>query len=193
MGGNVMLGKTLKLITLLLVLTAFAAAQTIPAGTKIVVRSSSELSSGSAKAGQKWMGTLAKDLVVGGKTVAKAGSPVSGTVTSAKPSGRLHAPGRISVRLTSVEINGKATAVSTSSYAVVAKDQTKSSAVKAGGGAVAGTVIGAIAGGGKGAAIGALAGGAAGTGVAAATGKREAVIPAESTITFTTAAAAVKK
>jgi len=193
MGGSSVFRKTFKLISLLLVLAAFAVAQTIPAGTKIVVRSSSELSSASAKAGQKWMGTLGKDLVVGGKTVAKSGSAVSGTVTSAKPSGRLHAPGRISVRLTSIEIGGKATPVSTSAYGLVAKDQTKSSAIKGGGGLAAGAVIGAIAGGGKGAAIGALAGGAAGTGLAAATGKREAVIPAESTITFTTAAAAVKK
>jgi hypothetical protein len=188
-----MLGKALKLTTVLLLMAALAVAQTIPAGTKIAVRSSSELSSGTAKAGEKWMGTLAKDLVVGGKTIAKAGSPVSGRVTSVKPSGRLHAPGRISIRLTSVEVNGKATAVSTSSYGLVAKDQTKSSAVKAGGGLAAGAVIGALAGGGKGAAIGALAGGAAGTGVAAATGKREAVIPAESTITFSTSAAAAAK
>lgn len=39
--------------------------------------------------------------------------------------------------------------------------------------------------GGKGAAIGAVAGAGAGTGVAAATGKREAVIPAESVFSFT--------
>lgn len=188
-----MLDKAVKLTGVWLLLAALAVAQTIPAGTKIAVRSSSELSSGTAKAGEKWMGTLAKDLVVGGKTIAKAGSPVSGKVTAVKPSGRLHAPGSISIRLTSIEIGGKATAVATASYGRVAKDQTKSSAVKAGGGAAAGAVIGAIAGGGKGAAIGALAGGAAGTGVAAATGKREALIPAESTITFTTSAAATVK
>jgi hypothetical protein len=75
---------------------------------------------------------------------------------------------------------------------VAGKDQKKSSMIKAGGGTAAGAIIGALAGGGKGAAIGALAGGAAGTGVAAATGKREAVIPAESAITFTTTAAAKK-
>ena len=39
-------------------------------------------------------------------------------------------------------------------------------------------------GGGKGALIGAAAGGAAGTGLAAATGKEEAVIHAESVLTF---------
>ncbi|MGA8309514.1 MAG: hypothetical protein WB755_05755, partial [Terriglobales bacterium] len=69
----------------------------------------------------------------------------------------------------------------------------KSNATKIGGGAAAGALIGGLVGGGKGAGIGALAGGGAGTGVAAATGKEEAVIPAESALTFTTTAAAVVK
>ena len=80
-----------------------------------------------------------------------------------------------------------------SSFHVAGKDQTKSSAIKAGGGTVAGALIGGLAGGGKGAAIGALAGAGAGTGLAAATGKREAVIKAESVITFTTTVAAAAK
>ena len=44
---------------------------------------------------------------------------------------------------------------------------------------------GGVFGGGKGALIGAAAGGAAGTGLAAATGKEEAVIHAETAMTFT--------
>jgi hypothetical protein len=184
-----MLGKTIKFTTLFTLLCAMAAAQSIPAGTKITVRSGSEITSASAKAGEKWNGVLARDLVVGGKTAAKQGDPVSGTVTSAKSSGRLHAPGQLTLRLTAVQVGGKTVAVRTSSYHIAGKDQTKSSMIKGGGGLAAGALIGAIAGGGKGAAIGALAGGAAGTGVAAATGKREAVIPAESAITFTTVSA----
>jgi hypothetical protein len=53
-----------------------------------------------------------------------------------------------------------------------------------GGGALAGTLIGAIAGGGKGAAIGALAGGAAGAGAQVYTGRGKAEIPAESQLKF---------
>jgi len=184
-----MLGKTVQFTGLLVLLGAIAAAQSIPAGTRITVRCSSELSSATAKAGEKWDGVLAQDLRVGGRTIARSGDPVRGTVTAAKSSGRLHAPGQLSVRLTSVQVDGKSIAVQSSSYHIVAKDQTKSSAIKAGGGTAAGAVIGALAGGGKGAAIGALAGAGAGTGLAAATGKREAVIKAESVITFTTTAA----
>ena len=90
-------------------------------------------------------------------------------------------PGTISIRLTSIDGN----AVSSSAYGVKGKSHTKSNATKIGGGAAAGAIIGALAGGGKGAAIGTLAGGAAGTGVAAYTGKQPAVIAAERAITFT--------
>ncbi|HLH06271.1 MAG TPA: hypothetical protein VKW78_03450, partial [Terriglobales bacterium] len=53
-----------------------------------------------------------------------------------------------------------------------------------GGGALAGTLIGAIAGGGKGAAIGALAGGAAGAGTQVLTRGHELNVPAETELNF---------
>ena len=173
--------KSVMLAMLVLCTALLVNAATIPAGTKVTVRMGSELSSATAKAGETWKGTVAKDVVVDGNTVAKTGDDVTGKVTLAKSSGRLHAPGQLSVRLTSV--NGEA--VSSSPYGRKGKSHTKSNATKIGGGAAAGAVIGAIAGGGKGAAIGTLAGGAAGTGVAAYTGKQEAVIPAETVMTFT--------
>lgn len=57
-----------------------------------------------------------------------------------------------------------------------------------GGGAVVGTVLGAIFGGGKGAAIGALAGGAAGAGAQVLTGKKKG-IPAETQLSYKLATA----
>ncbi len=170
---------------LALALTIMAAAQSIPAGTHIPVRVGTELSSGTAKVGQTWEGTVARNVVVNGKTVAKSGDLAKGVVSAVEPSGRLHHPGILKVRLTSVA--GRM--VRTALVSRQGESHTKSNATKMGGGAAAGAVIGAIAGGGKGAAIGTLAGGAAGTGVAAYTGKKEAVIPAESTLTFTTTAA----
>src|SRR5581483_920584 len=85
-----------------LLLAASAVAQTIPAGQHISVRVASELSSGKASAGQGFDGTLTHDIVVNGKTVARSGDRVQGKVTYVKPSGRLHAPGELTVRLTSV-------------------------------------------------------------------------------------------
>jgi len=177
------------LLTAVVSLAATLAVAQIPAGTAVTVRIGSEISSATAKVGQSWDGTLAKDVVVGGKTVAKAGAPVHGKVTLAKSSGRLHAPGQLSLRLTSVE----SATVATTSYHAQGKGHMKSNATKIGAGAAAGAIIGALAGGGKGAAIGTLAGAGAGTGVAAATGKEEAVIPSEKVVTFTTTAASTAK
>jgi len=180
-----MLGRLLK-ITLLLLSATLVTAQTIPAGTHLTVRLNSTINSGKAEAGQSFGATLARALVVNGKTIAKSGTPVRGKVTYAKSSGRLHAPGQLTLRLTSVEINGHQIPVATSAHHAQGKSHTKGNVEKIGGGAAVGTLIGALAGGGKGAAIGAGAGAAAGTGVAAATGKEEAVIPAETALTFTT-------
>jgi hypothetical protein len=163
----------------LMSLSMFAAE--VPAGTKITVRVGHELSSGTSKAGETFDGSLAQDLVVNGRTVARSGAPVRGRVTSSKSSGRLHAPGELAIRLTSVD----GQPVTTASKFFKGKSHTKSNAYKIGGGAAAGALIGGLAGGGKGAAIGTVAGAGAGTGVAAATGKMEAVVPAESALTFT--------
>jgi hypothetical protein len=179
-----MLRRILPVATLVLA-AAFAVAQTIPAGTSVTVRIGSEISSGTATVGQAFEGSLARKLVVGGKTIAPAGATVRGKVTLAKSSGRLHAPGQLSIRLTSIQASGRPIAVSSSSYHVEGKGHMKSNATKIGGGAAAGAVIGALAGGGKGAAIGSVVGAGAGTGVAAATGREEAVISAEKAVAFT--------
>jgi len=83
--------------------------------------------------------------------------------------------------------------VSTNGYHAKGKSHTKGNVEKIGGGAAAGALIGALAGGGKGALIGTAVGAGAGTGVAAATGKEEAVVPAEAALTFTTTSAAQAK
>jgi hypothetical protein len=155
-------------------------AQRIPAGTTIVVRNTTPLDSGTAKSGQNWSGTLVDDLVVKDKVVAPAGSRVKGAVSGVESSGRLSKPGTLALEVTSV--NG--IPVTTDMYAVDGEGHTKSNVTKIGGGAAVGALLGGIFGGGKGAAIGALAGGGAGTAGAAATGKKEAKIPAESTLTF---------
>jgi hypothetical protein len=179
-----MLRKFLR-TAFLVVLAASLAAAEIPAGTRLTIRTTSQISSGTAHAGQTFSGSLAHDVVVNGKTVVKAGSPVRGKITAAKSSGRLHAPGQLTIRL--IAVNG--IPVTTNSRSFKGKSHTKSNATKIGGGAAAGALIGGIAGGGKGALIGTALGAGAGTGVAAATGKEEAVVPAESALTFTMTAA----
>jgi len=167
-------------IALVIAALQVAGAATIPAGSHATVRLNTSLSSATANTGQIWHGTLTSDIVVHGKTVAKAGDAVKGKVTYVNRSGRLHKPGALSLRL--ISIHGET--VYSSRVSREGKSHTKSNVTKIGGGAAAGALIGGLAGGGKGAAIGTAAGAGAGTGVAAATGKEEVTIPAESVLTF---------
>ena len=156
-------------------------AATLPAGTHVTIRTGHSLSSATARAGETINCSVARDVVLNREKLAKVGDPAKCRVTAAKSSGRLHAPGILSLRLT--QVNGQA--VATGSHTFHGKNHKKGNITKIGGGAAAGALIGGLAGGGKGALIGTAAGGAAGTGVAAATGKSEAVVPAETAMTFT--------
>jgi hypothetical protein len=175
------LAQTMGMV--LLLAAAVASAQRIAAGTSVTIRLTDGLDSGKATVGQTWSGTLINNLTNrNGKVLAAAGSPVTGVVTDAKDSGRLHKPGILSVQLT--QVNN--IPVNTDIITRDGEGHTKSNVTKVGGGTAAGALIGGIAGGGKGAGIGALAGAGAGTIGALATGKRQAKLPAETTLTFTT-------
>ena len=176
-----MVRRSIAMVAMLSWAMLAARAEKIPAGSHASVRINQTLSSASAHKEEGWTGTLTNDISHEGRVVAHAGDPVRGKVTFVKSSGRLHNPGQISLRLTS--IHGET--VYSSRVSRKGKSHTTSNVTKIGGGAAGGALIGGLIGGGKGAAIGAGAGAAGGTGVAAATGKKEVVIPAESVLTFT--------
>jgi hypothetical protein len=67
-----MLGRSLKIASLLMLMALAAQAQTIPAGTRLTVRVGSEISSATtAKAGDRFDTALARPLTVNGKTLAR--------------------------------------------------------------------------------------------------------------------------
>ena len=167
-----------------------ATAPEIPPGTEIRVRIIENLSSGTARVGDIFHGTLHEPIVVSGKQLFPKGADVTGTVAAVHPSGRLTDPGELNLVLNTISSGGVASSVTVQPFQVKGESHTKSNVTKAGGGAALGAIIGGIVGGGKGAAIGAGAGAAAGTGAAAATGKKEAVIESEAVIKFISAGSA---
>lgn len=156
----------------------------VPAGSTIVIRMGSGISSKTANVGDTFRGTLAHSITAKGAVAIPAGAGVSGTVTNVKSPGKFKGEGVLSITLTAINVRGEPVSIQTSSYTQTVKGKGKRTAVLAGGGAGVGALIGGLAGGGKGAAIGALAGGGAGTAGAAFTGNKELEIPAESAVTF---------
>lgn len=159
---------------------------TLPAGSRIAVRTTSALTTKDHQAGHRFQATLTEPLEVDGYVIAPRGAAVTGEVAESDPGGRVKGVASIAVRLVSMETaGGETVAISTGAFGKDAPTSKKKDAAKVGIGAGVGAAIGAIAGGGRGAAIGAAAGGAAGTGAVVATRGDPAVIPSETVLTFT--------
>ncbi len=158
------------------------AALVVPVGTRITAVTNQSLSAEHSDPGAGFTGSLAYPIVVRGTTVFARGTEVRGEITSAKGRGRFKGAGVLGISLTS--IGGRR--VETTEYIQREKGRGKRTAGFIGGGGGVGALIGGLAGGGKGALIGGLAGAGAGTGAGALTGSRDVVIPAESTVSFTT-------
>ena len=90
-------------------------AATIPAGTAITIKTTSQISERDPK-GRTFTGRVDQDVVVNGATVLKAGTGVTGKITASRASSR---PGRgsapLSVALTSIKANGANVAIKTQS------------------------------------------------------------------------------
>jgi hypothetical protein len=157
----------------------------IPAGTSISVQLPAELSTKTAKVGQRITGNLTNDIVVDGKVVAKAGAPVQGSITEVI-SGSKTIGGKPTLGLTfdSLTSSGGDRPISARITQVADKSDKAGDTAKIAGGAVAGGVVGHQIDSDKGKVIGALIGAAAGTAAAKKTGK-EVVLPAGTVVGMT--------
>ena len=158
---------------------------TVPAGTSVSVQLPAEISTKTAKVGQRFTANLSSDVVVNGVTVAKAGAPVQGSITEVI-SGSNTIGGKPTLGLTfdNMTFNGGDKQISGRLKQVAAKSDKGRDTAKIAGGAVAGGVIGHQVDGDSGKVIGAILGAAAGTAAAKKTGQ-EVVLPAGTVMGFT--------
>jgi len=167
--------------------TSTSAAQakaTVPAGSRILIRTTDDIDSSKQKTGHRFTATLETNLQADSTVVAPRGATVYGQLTAAQSAGRLKGSSQLTLELTDIVINGTAYPLLTSSYEMRGKGEGKQTAKKAAGGAGLGALIGGIAGGGTGVAIGAVAGAAGGTALGATKKGEQIVVPSESLLEF---------
>jgi hypothetical protein len=168
-----------------LCLVAGAQSNTVPSGTEITVRTNETIDAKSSNDGRIYRGVVDQDVVDrSGRVMVPRGSDAELIVRSTSDK-------NLSLDLDSVTVNGRRYVVSTSNESVTGNGSDKEGVGKnkrtgkyVGGGALAGTIIGAIAGGGKGAAIGAIAGAGAGAAGQTITKGGSVRVPAETLVTF---------
>jgi hypothetical protein len=157
---------------------------TIPAGTPITVRMQESLSSASARPGERFDAVIDEPVIVDGQNVLPVGTPVSGHVTVARHSGRLHHPGELGLTLDTVTVGQQQVSLGTSNVVARGASHKKRNWAWIGGGTGGGALIGALAGGAKGGLIGAGVGAAAGTTTAFLAGKKNVEFGAERRLRF---------
>jgi hypothetical protein len=171
-------------LTVTLAASAWAQQDTVRSGTEITVRTNGRIEAKNSNQGRIYTGVVDRDVRDGsGNVVIPRGSDAELIIRSTDR--------ELQLDLESVNVNGRRYVVSTSDEVISQRGNEKDgvganqrTAKYAGGGAVIGSIIGAIAGGGKGATIGALAGGGAGAVGQTVTRGRNVNVPAESLLTF---------
>jgi hypothetical protein len=155
---------------------------TIPAGADISVRTNEAIDSRDPSESRSYTAQLDRDVVDAAGNVAIPRGADAALVV------RNMGDNNVALDLQSVTFNGQRFVVNTQALGQSGNrqglGQNKRTGEFVGGGAVLGTLLGAIAGGGKGAAIGALAGGAAGAGAQVLTKGDHVRVPAETVLNF---------
>ncbi len=157
---------------------------TIPAGTTIPIIMTTSLDSQTAQPNQTFHASIASDVVVHNRVALPMGAPVLGEVVNAQKAAHFRGRALLAIDLTQVTVYGKKIGLITDTYSKEGQARGGNTAKKAGGGALLGALIGALAGGGRGALVGAMAGGGAGAGVNAVTRGKEVQIPSEARVDF---------
>jgi hypothetical protein len=158
---------------------------TIPAGTRISVRTIDTIDSTTNLPGDRFQASLEEPLRVDGNVVVARDALVYGRLTQSKQSGTFAGRSQLRLELTGIVVNGKMVPIVTGEYEVTGKSRGASTAKRTVAGAALGAIIGAAADGGQGAAIGAGAGAGAGATSEVIVGSEQVKLPSETLIDFT--------
>src|SRR5215469_18550828 len=124
---------------------------TVPAGTRILIRTIDPIDTQKQKTGYRFTGSLETNLQADDEIVALRGTTVYGRLANASSSGRMAGSSQLTLELTDILIKGTAYPLLTSTFEMKGQGEGKKTAGKVVGGAGLGALIGGIAGGGKGA------------------------------------------
>ncbi len=165
---------------------------TLASGMSFAVATDAEIRSNKNKVGDEITATVASDVKDGsGRVVIPAGSKVTLQVTAIKESeNKKDSTGTLTVKPTTVAINGKTQPLNASISHVYSKLEGRGTSAgdiaKPAAGAAAGAIVGkVIGGGGTGAIIGGVIGGAVGAQRMAETKDRDVVVPQGTQVTLT--------
>ena len=172
----------LWMLLLLFPMARFSFAQS--SGIEVKVSLLEELNTSKTKAGAEFSATIAEPVMWGKRVVLAKGTAVEGRVAEVTRPGRMKTPASMKLVLTNVIGTRSINAFQSEALQVDGSSHAVRNVALIGGGAAAGAVLGGVADGGKGALIGAGVGAAAGTATAYLTGKKELVLPIETTLTF---------
>ena len=158
---------------------------TVPAGTRIFVRTIDAIDSTGSQAGDRFQASLEEPLMSEGVTIVARDAYLYGRLTQAKESGTFAGRSQLRLELTGIVVNGKLLPMVTGEYEATGKSRGASTAKRTVGGAALGAIIGAVADGGHGAAIGAGVGAGAGAGSEIITRGDQVKVPSETVLDFT--------
>jgi hypothetical protein len=158
---------------------------TIPAGTRIFVRTIDAIDSANSRVGDRFQASLEEPLTLEGNVVVAQDALVFGRLTEAKEAGTFTGKSQLRLELIGIVVNGNMVPVVTGEYEATGKSRGASTARRTVGGAAIGALIGAAADGGQGAAVGASVGAGAGAGSEIITGGDQVKVPSETLLDFT--------
>ncbi|HKP29889.1 MAG TPA: hypothetical protein VJU15_10825 [Gemmatimonadales bacterium] len=147
---------------------------TIPAGTMVVGALEQTVSTRNAEPGDVVVLTTTAPLKLGEKVSIPSGMRLRGQVTYAKGGGRIAGAPELTLRFTSLDVDGSRYDIAAEPFRVKGTSDAKESAIEIAGGTVAGAVVGKVTGS---VVRGAVVGAAIGTGVAVLTKGDQIVLP----------------